>query len=283
MYSIDHLIKIAIDEDIGTGDITTNSLIDINLKGQGVIFAKESLIICGMETASRVFKYIDPKISIKKLCMDGDLIAPNDTIIELEGKVHSLLLAERIALNFLQRLSGIATHVKSFVAEIEDKKVRLVDTRKTAPGWRVLEKAAVRTGGAFNHRIGLFDGILIKDNHIAACGGITKAVNRVRQSASHLMKIEVEVTNMSEVEEALDAGVDVIMLDNMDIRGIKEAVKIIAGRAQVEVSGGITKENLLQLAETGVDIISSGALTHSAGCMDISMRICSIDQAGSIL
>ncbi len=184
-----------------------------------------------------------------------------------------MLTGERTALNFLQRLSGIATFVRSYVDELANQSVRLVDTRKTAPGWRVLEKYAVRMGGAHNHRMGLYDGVLIKDNHIAACGGIIKAVDRIRANVSHFVKIEVEVSDMSQVKEAMDAGADVIMLDNMNIQKIKEAVVFINGKAVVEVSGGITKKGLKPLADTGVDIISVGALTHSARCVDISMRI----------
>jgi nicotinate-nucleotide pyrophosphorylase (carboxylating) len=193
--------------------------------------------------------------------------------MEVEGKLGSLLTGERTALNFLQRLSGIATHVKSFVDLLEGKHVRLVDTRKTTPGWRVLEKYAVRVGGAFNHRTGLFDGVLIKDNHIKACGGIGNAVARIREKVSHLVKIEVEASNRSEVMEAIDSGADVIMLDNMGIEEIKDSVDLIAGKAIVEVSGMVTKESLVPLSETGVDIISAGALTHSAKAVDMSMRI----------
>ncbi len=273
MHLADHLIKIALKEDIGSGDVTTDTLIDASLKGQAVIIAKEPLVTYGIEVVSRVFNYLDPDVNITPLCSEGEAVNPNDIILELNGRVKSLLLGERTALNFLQRLSGIATHVNSFVKELGNRNVRLVDTRKTTPGWRVLEKAAVRAGGAFNHRMGLFDGILIKDNHIAACGGIIKAVNRIKKKMPHLLKIEVEAASLSEVKDALTAGADIIMLDNMDVDRIKEAVAVIDGQALVEVSGGVTKQNLLPLADTGVDIISSGALTHSARAVDISMRI----------
>jgi len=277
MHLADHLIKVALKEDIGSGDVTTDTLISTSLKGQAVIVAKEPLVTYGVEVVSRVFNHLDPDVNITPLCTEGEAVNPKDIMLKLEGRVKSLLLGERTALNFLQRLSGIATHVNSFVKELGNKNVRLVDTRKTTPGWRVLEKAAVRAGGAFNHRMGLFDGILIKDNHIAACGGIIKAVARIKKNMPHLLKIEVEAASMSEVKDALTAGADIIMLDNMDIDRIKEAVAVIDGRALVEVSGGITKQNLLPLADTGVDIISSGALTHSARAVDISMRINPMD------
>jgi nicotinate-nucleotide pyrophosphorylase (carboxylating) len=277
MHSIQHLIEIALKEDIGPGDMTTNNLISPDLDGKGKIIAKESLVIAGINTVRRVFEYLDPGIHFVCRYQDGDTIENGKTILEIEGNLRALLVGERTGLNFLQRLSGIATHVRSYVDEIKDKNVRLVDTRKTAPGWRVLEKYAVRVGGAHNHRMGLYDGILIKDNHIAACGGIKKAIERIQSNVSHLLKIEVEVTDVSGAKEALDAGADVIMLDNMDIDTIKEAAELINGRALVEVSGGVTKNELNQLADTGVDIISVGALTHSARCMDMSMQIQAVD------
>ena len=273
MCSIEHLIKIALQEDIGSGDITTENLVDKDLRGIGIIIAKEPIVIAGLDVAKRVFEQLDPEIHFSPLCKDGDNIKNGEIVLEVKGKLCSLLVGERTALNFLQRLSGIATCVRSYVNILGDKKVRLVDTRKTLPGWRVLEKYAVRVGGGYNHRMGLYDGVLIKDNHIAACGGITNAVKRIRNKVSHLVKIEVEVSDFSEVKEAVSTGVEVIMLDNMDIRQIKEAVEFIDGKAVVEVSGGVTKDDLLLLANTGVDIISSGALTHSARCMDLSMQI----------
>ena len=271
--NIDHLIEIALQEDIGTGDITTENLVDSEIRGHGVLIAREPLVVAGIDVARRVFEILDSEIKTESGFNDGDSVVNQEVVLSVEGRLRTLLVGERTALNFLQRLSGIATHVRSYIKELEDQNIRLVDTRKTAPGWRLLEKYAVRVGGANNHRMGLFDGVLIKDNHIEVCGGVKKAVNRIRNSISHLLKIEIEVSNLSQVDEALDAFVDVIMLDNMDIPQIKEAVKVINGRAKVEVSGGVTKENLIELAKTGVDIISSGALTHSAGCVDISMRI----------
>ena len=273
MNSIQHLIEIALKEDIGPGDITTDNLVGPDLEGQGVIIAKEPLVIAGLDIAKQVFEHLDPKVIFKPEYSDGDAVKDGETIANVEGKLRALLAGERTALNFIQRLSGIATYVRSYVDELANKSVRLVDTRKTAPGWRVLEKYAVRAGGAHNHRMGLYDGVLIKDNHIAACGGIKEAVNRIRTKVSHLVKIEVEVSDLDQVKDALGAGADVIMLDNMDIQQIKEAIAFIDGKALVEVSGGITRSGLKRLADTGVDIISVGALTHSARSVDISMRI----------
>jgi nicotinate-nucleotide pyrophosphorylase (carboxylating) len=273
MNSIQHLIEIALKEDIGPGDITTENLIGPDLEGKGVITAKEPLVIAGLDVARQVFEHLDNQVIFRAGYKDGDVIKDGGIVAEIEGKLQVLLTGERTALNFLQRLSGIATCVRSYVDELANQSVRLVDTRKTAPGWRVLEKYAVRMGGAHNHRMGLYDGVLIKDNHIAACGGIIKAVERIRANVSHHEKIEVEVSDLNQVKDAMDAGADVIMLDNMNIKMIKEAVAFINGKAAVEVSGGITKKGLKPLADTGVDIISVGALTHSARCVDISMRI----------
>ena len=220
-----------------------------------------------------IFEHLDSKVILKPGCKDGDTVGNKEIVAHVEGQLRALLMGERTALNFLQRLSGIATHVRSYIDEVGKTKVRLVDTRKTTPGWRILEKYAVRIGGAHNHRMGLYDGILIKDNHIAACGGVKKAVERMQKHRSHLLKIEVEVSDLDQVKEALGAGADVIMLDNMNIAQIREAVGIVGGRAMVEVSGGITQSSLKQLADTGVDIISVGALTHAARSVDISMQI----------
>jgi nicotinate-nucleotide pyrophosphorylase (carboxylating) len=273
MHSIEHLIDLALQEDIGSGDITTESLIDPSAMGSGSIIAKESFVLAGMDTAKKVFLRLDPSVLWKPFFKDGDLVESGETVLEVSGRLRALLMGERTALNFLQRLSGIATHVRNYLEQMDTPNIRLVDTRKTTPGWRLLEKYAVRAGGAFNHRMGLYDGVLIKDNHIAACGSITKAVTDIRKTISHLVRIEVEVTDLKEVEEALAAGADVIMLDNMDIEQMKAAVNIINKRALVEISGGVTKDRLKKLAETGVDIISVGALTHSAKSVDMSMRI----------
>jgi len=273
MHSVQHLIEIALKEDIGSGDITTENLIEPKLVGRGSIIAKEVFVIAGLDVAKQVFKYLDPNIIFRPKYRDGDAIKEGETVVEIEGELRALLMGERTALNFLQRLSGIATHARSFIDALGDTRVRLVDTRKTTPGWRVLEKYAVRAGGAHNHRMGLYDGVLIKDNHIAVCGGIKNAVERIRGRISHLLKIEVEASTQGEVKEALDAGADVIMLDNMDLEQIKAAIELIDGKAGVEVSGRVARGDLLLLADAGVDIISIGALTHAAKSMDISMRI----------
>jgi len=273
MNSIQHLIKIALKEDIGSGDITTDNLIDPQLKGKGLIIAKESLVVAGLNVAKQVFQYLDSEVIFKSEYDDGDFLKKGDILVNVEGRLRALLSGERTALNFLQHLSGISTLVRSYVNEISDKNIRLVDTRKTTPGLRGLEKYAVRVGGAYNHRIGLYDGVLIKDNHIAAFGGIKKAIDHIRFQVSHLLKIEVEVSDLDQVKEALESKADVIMLDNMTIKQIKEATAFIDNRAIVELSGGITKSDLKSLSDTGVDIISVGALTHSARCVDISMQI----------
>ncbi|MFZ5569247.1 MAG: carboxylating nicotinate-nucleotide diphosphorylase [Thermodesulfobacteriota bacterium] len=270
---IKELIKLAIREDIGPGDITTDYLIPPGQEGVGVILAKQRLVLAGTDVAHQVFRTFDEELRLDWLKQDGDWVEAGETVMTGKGKLAALLKGERIALNFLQRLSGIATHVRGFVDVVADLPVRLVDTRKTTPGWRELEKYAVRVGGACNHRMGLFDGVLIKDNHIAACGGILLAVRRAREKAHHLVRIEVEVSNAFEVEEALQAGADVIMLDNMTDDQIRAATAVIAGRALVEVSGNVTRSRLRDLATAGADLISVGALTHSATAVDLSMRI----------
>jgi nicotinate-nucleotide pyrophosphorylase (carboxylating) len=273
MNPTQHLIKIALKEDISSGDITTDNLINPDLDGKGVIIAKEPFVIAGLDVAGQVFKHLNANVRFIPLYRDGDFVKQGDTVATVEGNLRALLSGERTALNFLQRLSGIATCVRSYVDELKNKRVRLVDTRKTTPGWRVLEKYAVKVGGAHNHRMGLYDGVLIKDNHIAACGGIHQAIDRIRTRVSHLVKIEVEVSTLDQVKDALKAGAEVIMLDNMSMGQIKEAVAFINKKALVEVSGNVTKSGLNSLADAGVDIISVGALTHSAGCVDMSMRI----------
>jgi nicotinate-nucleotide pyrophosphorylase (carboxylating) len=270
---IDRLIDRALDEDLGSGDITTQYLIPADALGTAHIIAKERLVICGLPVLERVFKRVSPQIKIDSAHADGDVLSAGQVVAQLSGPMAALLGAERVALNFLQRLSGIASQVHAYQNAIKGKRVRLVDTRKTTPGWRVLEKYAVRVGGGTNHRMGLYDGVLIKDNHIAACGGITTAVERIRAHVSHLVKIEVETTTLDEVQEALDAQADVIMLDNMDPATIRQAVALVNKRALVEVSGGVTMENIALLADTGVDLISVGALTHSARAVDLSMSI----------
>ena len=273
MHTIEELIQLALKEDIGPGDITTDNLVAPDTRGRGRIAAKQDLVVAGLKVAEKVFKTLDPKIDFGALYADGDRIPAGSTVVRLDGTLGALLRGERTALNFLQRLSGIATQAHAFVGEVAGTSVKLVDTRKTTPGWRVIEKYAVRMGGAHNHRMGLYDGVLIKDNHIAVSGGITNAVRKARQQISHLVKVEVEAATFEEVKEALAAGADVIMLDNMDLNQIRKAVRMIDKKALVEVSGNVTRERLKALAQTGVDLISIGALTHSAVAVDMSMKI----------
>ncbi|RKY03748.1 carboxylating nicotinate-nucleotide diphosphorylase [Candidatus Poribacteria bacterium] len=267
------LIQLALEEDIGPGDITSLYVVPESLEGEAVILSKGEGVLAGCHVAEYVYREIDPRVRFLPEKRDGDRIAPDQIIARLIGPVRSILMGERICLNFLQRLSGIATLTSKFVEAVKGLDVKIADTRKTTPGWRELEKYAVRVGGGFNHRFGLYDSILIKDNHIAAAGSITAAVKAAREKASHTTKIEVEVEKLEDIEEALRAGVDIIMLDNMPIEMIRRAVRIIDGRAIVEVSGGITLENVREVAETGVDVISIGALTHSAPPIDMSMEL----------
>ena len=273
MHTTDDLIQLALKEDIGPGDITTDNLVAPETRGTGVIVAKQDLVIAGLQVAERVFAVLEPTIDFNARFADGDRVPAGSTVVRIEGTLGALLKGERTALNFLQRLSGIATQARDFVGEVAGTSVKLVDTRKTTPGWRVLEKYAVRIGGAHNHRMGLYDGVLIKDNHIAVSGGIANAVSKARQAISHLVKVEVEAATMEEVKEALAAGADTIMLDNMDLDQIRQAVRMIDKKALVEVSGGVTRQRLKDLARTGVDLISIGALTHSAVAVDLSMKI----------
>ncbi len=267
------LIEMALAEDVGDGDITTDHLVAPDTPGRGSIVAKESLVLAGLEIARQVFLRLDPAVVFQPHFADGDTIVKGRTVVTLSGRLPALLTGERTALNFLQRLSGIASHTREFIDALQDRPVRLLDTRKTTPGWRALEKYAVRMGGGTNHRAGLYDAVLIKDNHIAAAGGISPAIRRIRAKVPEDMTIEVETTSLSQVREALDAGAHIIMLDNMDLDQIRTAVDLVAGRALLEVSGGVTRDRLGDLAATGVDFISSGALTHSARAVDLSMYI----------
>ena len=273
MFKNEKLIRLALEEDIGPGDVTTEALIEPDRVARAVIVAKESLVLAGLQVAREVFATLDPAMSFETSFQDGDRAGSGDEILTAYGKLQALLTGERTALNFVQRLSGIATLTRQYVDRVAGSNVRLTDTRKTIPGWRRLEKYAVKIGGAYNHRFGLYDGILIKDNHIVACGGISEAVAGVRNNRPHLLRIEVEVSDINQVKEALENGVDIIMLDNMDLNDIHEAVRLVDGRALVEVSGGVTLDTLPEIANTGVDIISIGALTHSARAVDISMRV----------
>ncbi|MCL0106146.1 carboxylating nicotinate-nucleotide diphosphorylase [Peptococcaceae bacterium] len=269
---LDDLIKRCLVEDIGTGDVTTNAIVSKDDKSSAVIESKEEGIVAGLFVAKRVFEILSPHIEFKALVEEGSKVKPKANIAEVRGDTRAILMGERLALNFLQRLSGIATKTFNLVQLIAMYPARIIDTRKTTPGLRMLEKYAVRVGGGHNHRFGLYDAVLIKDNHIKAAGSILEAVNRVRRY-NHLMKIEVEVKDLEQLEEALSANVDIIMLDNMDIDLMKEAVSIVSGKALIEASGGISEENVLAVAKTGVDLISVGGLTHSAKALDMSLNI----------
>ena len=273
MTGLDRIIEVALAEDIHNGDITTLSIIRERHDARARMVAKEPMVLAGMEVTARVFQALDQRILFTPHYHDGDELKSGDTMAELLGDASLLLQGERVALNLLQRMCGIATLTARYVAAVRGSKARIVDTRKTSPGLRILEKYAVRAGGGFNHRFGLYDGVLIKENHIAAAGGITIAVKRARERVPHTMKIEVETENLAQVSEALACGADIIMLDNMDLAAMREAVQLINGRALVEASGGVNLETVREIAETGVDIISVGALTHSARAMDISMLL----------
>ncbi len=274
---IQEIINTALKEDIGHQDMTTANLIPEQQQSTGRFLAKASGVVAGIKISQKVFTTLDPSISFEIIKHDGERIEVGDTIAIVKGKTASLLTGERLALNFLQRLSGVATKTSELVESIKYYKAEVVDTRKTTPGLRVMEKYAVRVGGGRNHRFGLYDGIMIKDNHIKSAGGITKAVITLRQKVPHTMKIEVEVENLLQLQEALDAGVDIIMLDNMSIEDMKTAVDITAGKALLEASGGINEANIVEVARTGVDLISTGAITHSVSSLDISFDIIMVE------
>ncbi|MGQ9608923.1 MAG: carboxylating nicotinate-nucleotide diphosphorylase [bacterium] len=271
--SIQNLIQLALMEDIGSGDITSNSIIPENVKAEALIISKSDGIIAGVDIACEVFHFVDKTICPEFLVSDGDRIKEGQKLAVVFGLARSILTAERTVLNFLQRLSGIATNTSKYVSAVSGYKAKVVDTRKTTPGWRVLEKYAVRVGGGSNHRFGLYDTVLIKDNHIAISGSISNAVAKARKQIPFTMKVEVEVENLAQVQEAIDAGADIIMLDNMSIDMMRQAVNLINGRAIVEASGGIRLDNVSAVAATGVDFISIGALTNAAMPLDISMDV----------
>jgi len=270
---LDDLISRSLEEDIGYGDITTMSVVPAEQSSEGRFIVKADGVIAGLEVARAVFAKLDPQAVFTKLIEDGDLVTAGTVIARVRGSSRALLSGERTALNFLQRLSGIATQTHQLAAMIKDYPVQLLDTRKTIPGLRILEKYAVATGGGRNHRFGLYDGVMIKDNHIIAAGGIKKAVAMARARVPHTIKIEVEVENLAQLQEALEAEADIIMLDNMAAEVMREAVAIVAGRALLEASGGIKAANLIEVAQTGVDFISLGALTHSSVSLDISFDL----------
>ncbi len=273
LSQIDKIIDTALEEDLGPGDITTSAIIDPSTKGEARILAKEDIILAGIEIFSRVFSRLDPEIVVEHTYHDGDVVPNGDDIGIVRGSMRGILSGERTALNFLQHLSGIATLTRTYIEKIDPSSVRVIDTRKTTPGLRILEKYAVRMGGGFNHRFGLFDGILIKDNHIAAAGSISEALAKIKEKLPHTLKIEVEVDDIKGVEEAIGAGVDAILLDNMSVKEMKKSVSIAGGRVLLEASGGITLESIWDISETGVNLISVGAITHSARSVNISLEV----------
>ncbi|HQY05503.1 MAG TPA: carboxylating nicotinate-nucleotide diphosphorylase [Lacunisphaera sp.] len=268
-----HLIDLALEEDAGLGDLTSRAIFPAGHRSRAVIDAKQDLVICGLGVAAAVFSRVDPALKVKLLAQDGDHVKTGAALLRVAGSTVSLLTAERTALNFLQRLSGIATQARRFADAVRGTGVRIVDTRKTTPGYRALEKYAVRCGGCFNHRSSLGEHVLIKDNHIAAAGSLIKAVRLCQAAAPHTAKIEVEAKSLAEVREALRAGADVILLDNMTPAQVRAAVAVIQGRTGVEVSGGVTFATLRDYALPGVDVISIGALTHSVAAADLSLDL----------
>ena len=268
----DQLIRMALQEDITSEDVSTNAVMPTEVKGTVDLIAKEDGIIAGLDVYARVFQMLDEKTEIDFKCKDGDEVKKGELMATLTGDIRVLLSGERVALNYLQRMSGIATYTRQVAKLLEGSKVTLLDTRKTTPNCRVFEKYAVRVGGGCNHRDNLSDGVLLKDNHIGAAGSITKAITMAKEYAPFVRKIEIEVETLEQVKEAVEAGADIIMLDNMTPEVMKQAVELIDGRAQTECSGNITKENIARIREIGVDFVSSGALTHSAPILDISMK-----------
>lgn len=268
----DQLIRMALAEDITSEDVSTNAVMPCATKGTVDLIAKEDGIIAGMDVYARVFQLLDEKTEVDLKCKDGDKVISGQLLAVVTGDIRVLLSGERVALNYLQRMSGIATYTSQVAALLKGSKVTLLDTRKTTPNCRVFEKYAVRVGGGCNHRYNLSDGVLLKDNHIGAAGSVTKAIQMAKAYAPFVRKIEIEVETLDQVKEAVEAGADIIMLDNMTPEVMKQAVELIHGRAQTECSGNITKENIQKILETGVDFVSSGALTHSAPILDISMK-----------
>lgn len=271
MFEIERIVRTALEEDIGLGDITTEVTVAPGTVARAELVAKEDFVLSGIDVAARVFSVLDADVAFEKLLEDGQQVHRGDVLAWIKGSAAILLQGERVALNLLQRMSGIATLTSAFVRELKGTDAVVVDTRKTVPGLRALDKYSVRMGGGRNHRIGLFDGVLIKENHVAAAGGIENAISRARQKLPHTLKIEIETRSLDEVGQALNAGADIIMLDNMTLEEMTEAVRMIGGNVLVEASGGVALDTVRGIAETGVDIISVGALTHSVRGADISM------------
>ena len=267
------IVRSALAEDVGTGDITTMLTIPEQSESTGVVIAKQDGVIAGLQLAAATLHAVDEQIVVEEVVRDGARVSSGDTIATVSGRTRGILTAERVALNFLQRMSGIATMTSRFVELVSHTKARIADTRKTAPGLRLLEKYAVTVGGGVNHRLGLYDGILIKDNHISAAGGIGAAVRAAKKGAPHTLRVEIEVSSLNQLDQALQAGADAVLLDNMPPDLIKQAAELAAGTVITEASGGVTEDNVRQIAETGVDLISVGALTHSAPALDISLQI----------
>ena len=268
----DDLIKSALKEDITSEDITTNAVMKEYTLGEVYLICKQDGIIAGLDVFARAFTILDDKTEIEFFCKDGDKVVNGQKLATVKGDVRVLLSAERTALNYLQRMSGIATYTNSIVQLLKGSKTKLLDTRKTTPNMRIFEKYAVKVGGGNNHRYNLSDGILLKDNHIGAAGGVAKAIKLAKEYAPFVRKVEVEVENLDMLKEALDAGADIIMLDNMSVEDMKKAVQMANGKAELECSGNVTAENVARLVEIGVDYISSGALTHSSPILDLSLK-----------
>ena len=268
----DELILMALREDISSEDVTTNAVMQEAVAGEVQLICKQDGIICGMEVFSKVFTLLDETTVIEAYVKDGDEVKKGQLMAVVKGDIRVLLSGERVALNYLQRMSGIATYTHEVASLLAGSKTTLLDTRKTTPNMRIFEKYAVKCGGGSNHRYNLSDGILLKDNHIGAAGSITKAVEAAKAYAPFVRKIEVETESLEQVKEAVEAGADIIMLDNMDVDTMKKAVELIAGRAQTECSGNVTRENIANIIASGVDFVSSGALTHSAPIMDLSLK-----------
>lgn len=270
--NVDHLLLQALSEDITSEDITTNSVMREAMAGEVQLICKQDGIIAGLQIFERVFQLLDDTVEVEFFCKDGDFVTSGQLMALVKGDIRALLSGERVALNYLQRMSGIATYTHSIAKLLKGSKTKLLDTRKTTPNMRIFEKYAVKVGGGYNHRYNLSDGILLKDNHIGAAGSVTKAIQMAKEYAPFVRKIEIEVENLDMVKEAVEAGADIIMLDNMTPEMMKEAIAIIDGRAETECSGNVTRENVERLLDVGVDYISSGALTHSAPIMDISLK-----------
>lgn len=268
----DHLIEAALKEDISSEDVSTNAVMKERVQGEVDLICKQDGILAGLMVFRRVFELLDDSTEVEAYCQDGDEVKKGQLMAKVRGDIRVLLSGERVALNFLQRMSGIATYTHSVAVLLKGSGIKLLDTRKTTPNMRIFEKYAVRVGGGYNHRYNLSDGVLLKDNHIGAAGGVAKAVRMAKEYAPFVRKIEVEVENLEMVREAVEAGADIIMLDNMTPEEMKEAVALINGRAKTECSGNVTKENISRLKQIGVDYISSGALTHSAPILDISLK-----------